>query len=79
MLGLNILSASEVSEIMGCGKPIIEPLCRESADILPTSRVTLLILAENPGELDNAIKVLKGDPEKCRSMGQTGWVFVEKL
>jgi glycosyltransferase involved in cell wall biosynthesis len=75
--GLSTFIPSKMFEIMGCGKPIIAPLQGEAADILNKSGAALVISPENPEELVRAIKVLKGDPERCQRMGWAGRLFVE--
>lgn len=76
--GFSTFIPSKMFEVMACEKPIIASLRGESADILTRAGSALVIPPEDPEELVRAIKVLKGDRQRCVQMGQSGRLFVEQ-
>jgi len=76
--GFDTFIPSKMFEIMGCGKPIIASLRGEAARILTESKSAVIISPEKPEELVKAIQILRNNPERRRTMGESGRYFVEK-
>lgn len=69
---------SKLFEIMAMARPIILGVEGEAKRIVEASGAGVCVEPDNPDELAEAIRVLHGNPEELRQMGQKGAAFVRE-
>lgn len=69
---------NKIFEYHGAGKPIVFAGKGDTADLIRMAGSGIVVEPENPQEMAQALRHLAANPEKARSMGEAGLVYIQK-